>query len=284
MKKFEYYQPDSLKEAYQIKDSLNGRVHYVAGGTDLFINIHKNMIESDALISLKGIKSLCGISFKDNLTIGSMTLLRDIERNNQIHQTYPALSQAVWWLANPQIRNVATIGGNLANSAPSADCAPPLLVLGAKLTIEGPNSKRKIPIEEFFTGPGENCLNETEVLTQIEIPEIMPKAGMSFVKIGRTVRDLAVSNVAALIVMEKKTCGKVRLAAGAVAPTPIRLRSVEEMMTGERITPKLLDQVKKKAQQEVRPISDVRSSAEYRREVTGVLVRRAIEQVMQNIN
>jgi carbon-monoxide dehydrogenase medium subunit len=212
-----------------------------------------------------------------------MTLLRDIERNPQIRQTYPVLSQAVWWLASPQIRNVATVGGNLANSAPSADCAPPLLVLGAKLTIQGPNSRRKIPIEEFFTGPGNNCLNETEILTQIEIPAIAPKAGMSFLKIGRVIRDLAISNVAALLVMEKKTCQKIRLAAGAVAPIPIRLRSVEEMMVGEKITPKLLEQVCKKTQQEVDPISDVRSSAEYRREVTGVLVRRAIEQAMQNI-
>jgi carbon-monoxide dehydrogenase medium subunit len=212
-----------------------------------------------------------------------MTLLRDIERNTQIHQTYPVLSQAVWWLASPQIRNVATVGGNLANSAPSADCAPPLLVLGAKLTIEGPNSRRGIPIKEFFTGPGENSLNETEVLTRIEIPAITPKAGMSFIKIGRAVRDLAISNAAALLIMEKKTCRKIRIAAGAVAPTPIRLRSVEEMMIGERITPKLLEQVKKKTQQEVSPISDIRSSEEYRREVTGVLVRRVIEQAMQNI-
>jgi carbon-monoxide dehydrogenase medium subunit len=283
MKKFDYYQPKSLKEAYQIKDSLTGRVDYVAGGTDLFIHIQQKRIESDALISLRGIKSLSGISFNDNLTIGSMTLLRDIERNALIRQTCPVLSQAVWWLANPQIRNVATIGGNLANSAPSADCAPPLLVLGAKLTIEGPNSKRKIPIDEFFTGPGENCMNETDVLTQIEIPAITPKAGMSFLKIGRAVRDLAISNVAALLVMEKKRCRKIRLAAGAVAPTPLRLRSVEEMMIDERITPKLLEQVMINTQQEVRPISDVRSSADYRREVTGVLVRRVIEQAMQNL-
>lgn len=284
MKKFDYYQPDSLKEAYQIIDSFNGRIHYVAGGTDLFVRIRQKTIEPDVLISLRGIKGLSGISFNDSLTIGSMTPLRDIERNTQIRQAYPVLSQAVWWLASPQIRNVATVGGNLANSSPSADCAPPLLVLGAKLTIEGPNSKRQIPIEEFFTGPGENCMNDTEVLTQIEVPVITPKAGMSFLKIGRVIRDLAIANVAVLLVMEKKTCRKIRLAAGAVAPVPIRLGSVEEMMMGEKITPKFLEQIKKKAEQEVCPISDVRSSAEYRREVTGVLVRRAIEQAIQNIH
>jgi len=284
MKKFDYYQANSLKEAYQIMDSFDGRIHYVAGGTDLFIRIHQGTIEPDALISLRGIKGLSGISLNKSLSIGSMTLLRDIERNAQIRQAYPVLSQAVWWLASPQIRNVATVGGNLANSAPSADCAPPLLVLGAELTIEGPNIKRKIPIEEFFTGPGENCLNKKEVLTQIEIPAITSKAGMSFLKIGRVIRDLAISNVAALLVLENRTCRKIRLAAGAVAPIPVRLRSVEEMMIGEKITPKLLDQVKKKAQQEVCPISDVRSSVQYRREVTGVLVRRAIEQAIQNIH
>jgi carbon-monoxide dehydrogenase medium subunit len=284
MNKFDYYQPESLKEAYQIMDHFDGRVHYVAGGTDLFVKIHNNAIEADALISLKGIKGLSGIRISDSLNMGSMTLFRDIERNTHICQAYPVLSQAVWWLASPQIRNVATIGGNLANSAPSADCAAPLLVLEAKLTIEGPDTRRKIPIEEFFTGPGENCMNKTEVLTQIEIPAIAPKTRMSFLKIGRVIRDLAISNVAVLLVMEKGTCRKIRLAAGAVAPIPIRLRSVEEMIMGEKITPKLLEHIKKKTEQEVCPISDVRSSAEYRRGVTGVLVRRAIEQAIKNIH
>ena len=283
MHKFAYYQPETLQEAHEIMSDLKAQAHYVAGGTDLLVRIHQKTVKPEALISLRSIKALSGIRFKDHLTISSTTLLRDIERNSQVRQIYPVLSQAIRWIGSPQIRNVATIGGNLANSAPSADCAPPLLVLDAMLTIEGPNGKKKIPIKNFFTGPGTNCLEKTEVITKIKVPPATQKSGMSFIKIGRVTRDLAISSAAVLIVAEKKRCQKIRLAVGAVSPTPVRLRSAEDMMIGEKITKKLLDQVCKEVEKEIFPISDIRSSAEYRKKVTGIIVRRAIEQAVESI-
>ncbi|MBW1869374.1 MAG: FAD binding domain-containing protein [Deltaproteobacteria bacterium] len=166
MQKFDYYQPESLKEAYGLMEKHGGSARYIAGGTDIIWRIKQGVIEADALISLRGIESLVGVSLNGGLTLGSMALFRDIERNSAIISGYPSLAQAVSVLANPQVRNVATVGGNLCNGAPSADCAPPLMVLEAELTLEGPGGKREVPIGDFFTGPGQTCMDKTEVLTR----------------------------------------------------------------------------------------------------------------------
>lgn len=284
MKKFDYYQPESLKEAYNLMEKMNGRARYIAGGTDVIVNIKQKMIQPDALISLRHIEALKGIKNNGGLSLGSMTLFRDIERDSFIAKQYPALTQAVWLLANPQIRNVATVGGNLCNAAPSADSAPPLIVLGASLTLEGPGGRREVPIDTFFTGPRETCMESVEILTQIKIPEKADQTGMAFLKVGRVAQDIAIVNAAALLVMDGKKCLKCRLAVGAVASVPLRLRNVEKIIEDEEVSPDLLDRISQMVEQEVSPITDVRSTAEYRRIMSGVLVRRAIKQALENMN
>ena len=277
MKKFDYYQPETLEEAYRLMEKIKGGARYIAGGTDLIANMKKGVIQPDALISLKRIKSLTGISHNRELVLGSMTLLRDIEKHPGIAQEYPALVHAVKVLATPQIRNVATIGGNLCNSAPSADCAPPLLVMEASLTLKAPGGEREVPIEDFFKGPGQTCTEAPEILATITIPPPNEATTMTFLKLGRVSTDIAVVNAAACLTMKKTVCVKCRLAVGAVAPVPIRLRSVEKMIEGNEISPELLDRAGKMVQDEVSPITDVRSTEEYRRIMSGVLVKRAIE-------
>ena len=284
MKKFDYYQPQSLKEAYSLMEKSKGNGRYVAGGTDIIIRIKQKAVQPEALISLKGIDALTGIRCNGGLSLGSMTPFRDIEKDVTIARDYPALAQAVRVLANPQIRNVATIGGNLANSAPSADSAPPLVVMEAGLTLEGPGGKRDIPIEEFFTGPGENIMDPVEVLTEIKIPEKASNTGMAFLKAGRVAQDIAIINACALLVMDNGKCRKCRLAVGAVAPVPLRLREVEKIIEGEEVVPDLLDRVGRMVEQEVSPITDVRSTEEYRRTMSGVLIRRAIQQALEGIH
>jgi len=225
MKKFDYYQPETLKEAYRLMEKSKGGAKYIAGGTDLIANIKKAVIQPDALISLKRIKNLTGMS----------------------HKKFPALVRAVKALATPQIRNVATIGGNLCNSAPSADCAPPLLVMGAGLTLEGPGGNRKVPIEDFFKGPGQTCIEAPEILTTIRIPPSSEVTNMAFLKLGRV----------------------------------LRLRSVEKVIEDQEISPELLNRVGKIVEEEVNPITDVRSTEEYRRTMSGVLVKRAIEEAIK---
>ncbi|MBC8466915.1 MAG: xanthine dehydrogenase family protein subunit M [Deltaproteobacteria bacterium] len=279
MKKFDYYQPESLKEAYGLMEKHGGNARYIAGGTDIIWRIKQGVIEADALISLRGIESLAGITLNGDLTLGSMALFRDIERDSAIISGYPSLAQAVSVLANPQVRNVATVGGNLCNGAPSADCAPPLMVLEAVLTLEGPGGKREVPVSDFFTGPGQTCMDRTEVLTQIKIPKMTPDSGTIFLKKGRVTQDIAIVNAAALLVMEGKVCRKCRLTVGAVASVPLRLTDVEELVEGQEIAPELLDRVQEMVEHAVTPITDVRSTEEYRRTMSGVLIKRAIKAV-----
>ncbi len=276
MNRYDYYQPESLKEAYGLIDKLKGNARYIAGGTDIIWRVKQKAIEADALVSLRGIESLKGINSNGGLVLGSMTLFRDMERDPAIIHEYPALARAVSLLANPQVRNVATIGGNLCNAAPSADCAPPLLVMEADLVLEGPGGRREIPIRDFFTGPGETCMDKTEVLTQIKAPAPEPGSRAMFLKTGRVSQDIAIVNAAAFLVMEGAVCRKCRLAVGAVAPVPLRLPGVEKIVEGEEIGPDLLDRVGKMVEQEVSPITDVRSTEEYRRTMSGVLVKRAL--------
>ena len=283
MKKYDYFQPETLKDAYSLMEKSNGMAKYIAGGTDLIANIKNRLIQPDALISLRRITEISGITQNKDLTMGSMTLLRDIEKDPNIGQNYPALALAVKMLATPQIRNVATIGGNLCNSAPSADCAPPLLVLEASVTLEGPGGQRSIAVEDFFMGPGQTCMDMSEILTKIIITPPGGNTGMAFLKLGRVSTDIAVVNAAACLTMKKKVCIKCRLAVGAVAPVPLRVKSVEKMIEGQEISPELVDKAGKMAEEEVKPITDVRSTSDYRRIMSGVLVKRAIEQAIKGI-
>jgi len=283
MKKFDYHMPESLHEAFGLMEKYQGRARYIAGGTDVMVRVKQGAARPDALISLRHIEALKGMHWNGALRLGSMTLFRDLERDKDVERTYAALAQAVRVLANPQVRNVATIGGNLANAAPSADCAPPLLVMEAICRIDGPGGEREVPVEAFFLGPGKTCMTETEVLKAIEIPAPDKGAVTAFAKAGRVSQDIALVNAAVMLVMDGPVCKDCRLAAGAVAPVPLRLKRAEEAVTGREITPDLLDHVKGIVEEEVRPITDVRSSAEYRRIMSGVLVKRAIGQATGGI-
>lgn len=276
MKQFEYYQPRTLDEAYGYIARFQNGAKYIAGGTDVIIRLKQRAIKLDALVSLKAVSGLSGIRANGELTLGGMTLLRDIERSDHIRQHYPALHQAVWVLANPQVRNVATIGGNLCNAAPSADCAPPLLVMGASVRIEGPEGKREVPIDAFFRGPGATALGPGEILTAITIPQEPAGTGSAFIKLGRVSQDIAKINAAALVVMDGDVCVRCRLAAGAVAPVPMRLKRCESLIEGKRVDRRLLEEVADAASKEVSPITDVRSTEQYRRQVAGVLIKRAL--------
>lgn len=278
MTKFDYYQPESLKEAYKIMEKVKGEALYVAGGTDVIVRIKQRAMQPEALISLRGIEELKGIRENGGVTIGSGVLFREIERSDQIARQFAALHQSARVLANPQIRNVATVGGNLCNAAPSADSAPPLLILEAEVELEGPGGRRQIKLEDLFTGPGETSKEPEEIMTRIHIRQQPSNTGTAFLKIGRVSQDIAIANAAALMTMENGVCKRCRLAVGAVAPVPLRLKSIEEKIERQKIEEDLLQEVEKMVTKAVSPITDVRSTAEYRRAVSGVLIKRAIRE------
>lgn len=277
---YDYHRPESLEEAIQLKKAIPDSL-FISGGTDLMVRIKKNELRPHALISLRSIPELSGIENGKRIRIGAMTSISDLIKNPWMHEKYPVLIQAAHAMGNVQIRNVATTGGNLCNGSPAADMAPPLLVLEAKVKLQSDKKSRELPLENFFLGPGETLLSSGEILSDILLDPAQPNAKALFLKKGRTRMDLAVASVAILIRTEDRRCLKARVAVGSVAPTPMRLFEVEALLEEATLSPKLLAEAQQLASRSVSPISDVRSSADYRRHLGGVLVRRALEKLMK---
>lgn len=279
MRRYEYFKPRSYEEAFQLKKNTP-EARFIAGGTDLMVKI-KNLEEnSSALISLRSIPGLASIDINGGARIGALTTISQILQDKELGGTYPLLVDAALRLGSVQIRNVATIGGNLCNCSPSADMALPLLVLGAKLRLRHGAKIRTVPIGDFFTGPGESCLAPSEILTDILLEPPAEKAKGVFLKKGRVKMDLALASLAMLVEMEGETCRKARIAAGAVAPVPIRLHSVESLLEGNTVSAELVTEAQRLAAESVRPITDIRTTEDYRRHLVGVFVKRGLEKIL----
>jgi carbon-monoxide dehydrogenase medium subunit len=276
---YDYYQPESLDEAFRLKKTIP-ESFYISGGTDLMVRIKKRELYPRALISLRSIPNLSGAQNGKIIRIGAMTRISDISKNSMLHAKYPVLIQAAKELGSVQIRNVATIGGNLCNGSPAADMAPPLLVLEAQLKLERGQKSRELALEKFFQGPGEIDLVPGEILTGVLLEPPEQNTKTIFLKKGRTRMDLAVASVAVLIRTEGNRCLKARIAAGAVAPTPLRLFEVETLLEGAILSRELLTEAHQLASKSVSPITDVRSTADYRCHLVGVLVKRALKKLL----
>jgi carbon-monoxide dehydrogenase medium subunit len=242
----------------------------------LLVRIRDGTERAPSLISLRNIPELRGIEVGEPTRIGAATPVADLVEHAALGETYPVLVEAARRIGSAQIRNAATIGGNLCNASPCADTAPPLLVLDARVRVEGPAGSREVPLEEFFVAPGETRLAPGEVLTHVLIDRPPPGARARFLKHGRVRMDLALVSVAALLATDEGRATRVRVAAGSVAPRPVRLHRVEELLEGEPVTSDLVAEAGALAREEIAPISDVRASAEYRRDLTEVLTRRAL--------
>lgn len=273
-----YHRPRTLAEAQSLK-AKTAHARYVAGGTDLLARMRSGLeAPATALISLRSLPELAAITANGATSIGAMATLTDVSEHPAVGEGYPVLVQAVRRIGSVQIRNAATLGGNLASAAPCADSAPALLVLEARVRIAGRDGHRDLPLAELFTGPRETCLGPEEVLTAILLDPPRPGARGVFLKKTRVHVDLALVSVAVLIELDadRETCSRVRIAAGSVAPTPVRLPEVESLLAEEKITPEVVARAQELAREGIAPISDVRASADYRRHMTGVLLSRAL--------
>ncbi|MGC8953265.1 FAD binding domain-containing protein [Desulfurococcus amylolyticus] len=267
--RFEYYEPGSLKEVFEILEKLGNAAKILAGGTDLLVKMKTRQVEPKALVNIKRIKELKGIVDEgDRIRIGALTTLRELEESSLIAMHLPALHDAVKQMASIQIRNMATIGGNLCNASPAADTAPPLLVHEALVKTASIEGERIIPITEFFKGPGLTVLKPTELLVEIIVNK--ENGSSAFSKMGRTAMDLAIASVAIYLKTRGDVVEDVRVAAGAVAPTPIRCPRTETMLKGRMINEVSVELVRV-IEEEVKPISDVRATAEYRRHLVKIL-------------
>lgn len=280
MKELLYFRPKSLEEAWRLREA-HREACFVAGATDLQIRDWKRAASPPALISLRAVARLAGIETAATTRIGALTIVGDLAAHPVLAERYPALAEAAGRLGSPQIRNVATVGGNLCRAAPCADLAPPLLIYDAEVRIESPAGARVVPMEEFMRGPGETCLAEGEVVTAVLLPPPPDGAASTFRKKGRVRMDLSLASVAVLLALDGDVCRRARIAAGSVAPTPVRLRPVEALLEGATITPETLDEAGRVAAASVAPISDVRTTEDYRRRIVGVFVRRAVQDLKE---
>ena len=310
MKKFDYLKPKTLDEVSALLNQYGRKALLIAGGTDVLVMIKQKTLSPDVLISLQGIPGLNQIQYDGALKIGPLVTHRDIEKSEPVRNEFSALADAVDVLGSIQIRNVATIGGNICTAAPSADTAAPLLVLGAQIKLKSAQSERTVPLDQFFTGPGETVLQQGEILTEISIPKPLPNTGSAYWKHQRRqALDLPILGVAVLISLDKATvtcsdilcttspistvfhsleedevvCKEIRIALGVAAPVPMRATKAETILRGKKISDELLEEVAETAEKEAQPRDSIRGEAWYRRDMIKVFVKRMAMKSIERI-
>lgn len=273
----DFYQPRSVPEALRLLRNACGRGRFVAGGTDL-------VVQADRSIRVLVDVTRLGLDYirrrGNGWALGAATTMAALEQSPHIRALADGiLSTAASTCGSVQIRHMATVGGNLANASPAADTATPLLALEAAVVMAGPRGRRRVPLAEFFTGPRQTVL-KSALLVEILIPAPRRgRSGWSFQKLGRVEGDVSVVNVAAGLGLDReRRCAWTCIALGAVAPAPIRARKAEDLLVGQVLTPELIERAGNEVMREVRPITDVRASADYRREMSRVLVSRALRE------
>jgi CO/xanthine dehydrogenase FAD-binding subunit len=277
---FKYHGPHTLDEALTLMESLGNRASVLAGGTDLLPQMRREGVAPEAVVDIGRLDTLSKIEEADGrMEIGALATHAELASSAVALSVLPALASACRAVGGPPVRNRGTIGGNLANASPAADTAPPLLIVEATLQLAARSGTRKVPISEFFVGPGETVLRPDELITQITFDVPSARSAATFVKFGkRSEMAIALVSVAAYVAVDDDSDQilDARIALGSVAPVPFRPREAEELLRGTTGATARVSEASKRAADAARPISDVRASADYRRLLASVLVERAL--------
>jgi carbon-monoxide dehydrogenase medium subunit len=278
LRSFKYHRPGTVEEAMKLLDALDN-AKPLAGGTDLVPLLKEGSVKPGHLVDLNGVPELSYVREEEGfIRIGAATTHSQIMNSPIIEKKAHALYDAVSRIGSPQIRNLGTLTGNVCNASPVADSAPPLLVLEAEATVESMDGTRVTPISGLFAGPKINSLAPNELVTEIRFPVPPTNSGSAYIRIGRRKAfTLSVVGTAAYVEMDGKTCSDARIAFGSVAETPLRVEAVEAIIEGKELTPEVLEEVGEASKDHVHPITDVRGTAEYRRDMCAVLVKRALK-------
>ncbi len=276
-----YHRPRDIDGLLSLIGSVNTPFKVVAGCTDFIPSVrHGNWTFADGLnvIDIRAVKALKGIREDGGrIVIGASTRLADIVDSTILQQKAPVLVDAVNAMASPQIRNIATLGGNLCMASPAADTAPPLLALDAQVVIRGVDGEQTLPLNQFFLGPGTTRLHPRELLAEVHFPAMQSNEAAKRTRLGlRTAFVCSIISVAVWIKGDGRKISAARIAMGAVAPTPIRLPDVEKFLTGKVADMRIADEAGKMAAARITPITDLRASAEYRKAMAHTLTRRLI--------
>jgi aerobic carbon-monoxide dehydrogenase medium subunit len=273
-----YLKPASVEEACAIIAEHGPLAKPLAGGTDLLVQWNTRSNKPELLVSLKNL-GMDQIQQDPNgdLVIGSLSTINCMLDNEIIREKYPALCEAAVDFGSEQVRNRATIGGNLCNGSPAADMALPLMALGARITVAGVQGTRELDLNGFFVGPGKTALLPGDLLTEIRLPACPDASAAVFLKHKRSAMDVAVVCVSAYLELQDvQTCSKINVVLGAVGPTPLSAGKATDILCRAPVTEDLIEQAADLAVEEALPIDDVRASAWYRRKLVKVLTFRAI--------
>lgn len=286
--KFEkYFRPETLEQALELLKEYGSGCKVIAGGTDVVIRLKAHALRVKAIVDISAIPELKQVTVgSDQAVIGASRDLMSISRNPALRGSqWQIVAECAGHVSSTQIRNCATMGGNNCNASPSADTTPGLLISDAVVNVVGPRGKRDIPIEEFFVGPGKTVLEQGELVTSFTLPAQGEHCAAAYHKHAiRGDTDISIVCVGVRIGLDQDgTVNKARVALGAVAPTAIRVHAVEDLLVGKKLTDEVIEQAARLAEQSVKPISDQRASAEYRKEMVYVNVRNMIREAAAKI-
>ncbi len=286
MRPFNFVAPHTLDEAIQAMAQGNARA--LVGGSDLIDQIRVGRRTPGIVVDIKNIPEMRRLEYVpgDGLHVGAGVSCTDTALYPPVGEHYPSIKEVCQLIGSLQIQNRASIAGNVCNAAPSADAVPPLLTYGARAIIAGPKGRREVLLEEFFVGPGMSVLKPEELVVEIVVPPPPPNSSGHYLRfIPREEMDIAVAGAASMVSVDSTTgqCRQARIALASVAPTPVRATEAEEALEGQVLTLDLVREAAELTPRATSPISDVRGSAEYRKELCQVLTRRTLEHCLADL-
>jgi aerobic carbon-monoxide dehydrogenase medium subunit len=279
MRRFDLVLPNSLEDCVKILAERGDRAKLLAGGTDLLPQMKNGVVTPSLVVDLSGVARVRQIHGGNGqgLRIGAAVTARELEVSAAVRGAYLAIAESGALVGSLQVRNLATLGGNLCNAAPSADMAPPLVALDAEAVIAGPKGERRVAIAQFFTGVRKTVLEPNEMLVELAVPSPGAHSGGQYLRhTPRRELDIAVVGVASQLTLENGRCVKARIALASVAPTPVRATAAERVLEGQTVTPELIERAASLAVDAAQPINDQRGSIEFRRHLVAVLTRRTL--------
>ena len=286
MPNFDYEAPTSLAEALELM-ARPGEVRALSGGTDIIDQLKNNRRNADLVVDMKRVPQLSLIETNGSgLRIGAAVSCTEVHNFTADSGGYPALTESTELVGSVHIQNRASVGGNVCNAAPSADTIPSLLIHEAIAHTASASGEREIPLIDFFAGPGQTVLEKGEILKEVVLPTPSENTASAYLRfIPRNEMDIAVAGVGSLVEVDPSTnvVKKARIALASVAPTPVRAYTAEEYLEGKEITPETINEAAKIAVQSAVPITDVRGSAEYRKELVKVLTKRTLNICLERL-
>ena len=277
-KEFEYLAPKTLDEALNLLDKYKDKnIKILAGGTDLLVKMKTTDLQVDYLLNIKNIPELDFIDTTQGLKLGAITPLSHIAKEEKVKTNYTALYEGIMSMAAPAVRNMGTVAGNLGNASPAADTVPPLIAYGAEVKLQSKRGERTVLMEDLITGVGKTLLEPDEMITEINISEIPKNTGSTFLKKSRVKADLSKINLAVYLEREENICKDCKIVFGSVAIKALRAEKTENLLKEQTVSSELINKAAEQASLEIKPIDDIRSTAEYRIAMSKEMLKNGFE-------